>query len=158
MITLKLGVPAAILAGIAFYIAAPAHASNCGIDFQKAYEAGVKDGRADGASGLKEKARRHRPDFDKNSEKDQCYKEGYEIGYGNAAADANRSRPSDGYDSDVPTAGSNERAYYDDGCRKGTKDAKMSMSMAYQRHSDMYDTRFEPYFAKGYEACWRRHR
>lgn len=60
--------------------------------------------------------------------------------------------------SDVPTPGSNERAYYDDGCGKGTSDAKASMSMAYERHAEMYDTRFEPYFKQGYEACWKKFR
>jgi len=49
--------------------------------------------------------------------------------------------------------GSNEQAYYDDGCVAGTGDAKASMSMAYERH-DGYDSRFEPYFRQGYEACW----
>jgi len=58
----------------------------------------------------------------------------------------------------APTPGSNERAYYDDGCSEGTRDAKASMSMAYERHADMYDSRFEPYFAQGYEACWRHFR
>ena len=58
----------------------------------------------------------------------------------------------------VPTPGSNERAYYDDGCGKGTSDAKASMSMAYERHAEMYDSRFEPYFKQGYEVCWRKFR
>ena len=51
------------------------------------------------------------------------------------------------------TPGSNEQAYFDDGCVAGTRDAKASMSMAYERH-DGYDSRFEPYFRQGYEACW----
>ena len=33
----------------------------------------------------------------------------------------------------------------------------MGMSMAYQRHED-YDSRFEPYFARGYEAGWKANR
>ena len=82
--------PAVILAGIAFSFAAPAHASNCGMDFQKAYEAGVNDGRADGASGLKEKPKRHKPNLNMNSDKGHCYVEGYKIGYGNASADAKK--------------------------------------------------------------------
>lgn len=154
MRTSILGVLAAILAGMAFCFAAPTHASNCGIDHQKAYEAGVNDGRADGASGMKEKPKRHRPNLDKNSNKDQCYVEGYKIGYGNASADAKKESSDDG----APTPGSNERAYYDDGCKAGTSDAKLSMSMAYERHSDSYDRRFEPYFAQGYEACWKKNR
>ncbi len=58
----------------------------------------------------------------------------------------------------LPTPGSNERAYYDDGCRAGTTDAQSSMSMAYERHAEMYDSRFEPYFKQGYEACWLQYR
>jgi len=56
-----------------------------------------------------------------------------------------------------PTPGSNERAYYDDGCVAGTRDAQNSMSMAYDRHEG-YDSRFEPYFKQGYEACWLQNR
>ncbi len=55
------------------------------------------------------------------------------------------------------TPGSNEQAYFDDGCVAGTSDAKASMSMAYERH-DGYDSRFEPYFRQGYEACWAANR
>ena len=62
------------------------------------------------------------------------------------------SRPSSGL-----TPGSNEQAYYDDGCVAGTNDAMASMSMAYERH-DGYDSRFEPYFRQGYEACWAANR
>ena len=154
MRTSTLGILAAILAGMAFCFAAPAHASNCGMDHQKAYEAGVSDGRADGSGGLPQKPKRHKPDLDKNSDKGKCYLEGYGIGYANASADAKKAPSDDG----APTPGSNERAYYDDGCRAGTQDAKLSMSMAYERHSDSYDRRFEPYFAQGYEACWKKHR
>lgn len=56
------------------------------------------------------------------------------------------------------TPGSNEQAYYDDGCVAGTQDGKASMSSVYQRYSDQYDTRFEPYFRQGYEACWAANR
>jgi len=62
-----------------------------------------------------------------------------------------------GYTNPAPSSGlapgSNEQAYYDDGCVAGTNDAKARMSMTYQRH-DGYDSRFEPYFRQGYEACW----
>jgi hypothetical protein len=86
-------------------------------------------------------------------ERAECYLEGYNIGYGNAYADASRHS----YD-DAPEYGTNERAYYDDGCRDGTGDAQMGMSMMHDRHPDMYDSRFEPYFKQGYEACWRQYR
>lgn len=140
--------------GAAFLLATPALASNCGIDFQHAYETGVSDGRADGAHGMGKRHDRHRPHFERNSNRGKCYAEGYEIGYGNAAADAKKAPAHDG----APKAGSNERAYYDDGCLEGTRDAQASMSMAYERHAGMYDSRFEPFFAQGYEACWRHFR
>ena len=47
----------------------------------------------------------------------------------------------------------NECEYYKDGYRAGVQDGKMGMSMAYQRHEG-YDSRFEPYFARGYQAGW----
>lgn len=56
------------------------------------------------------------------------------------------------------TPGSNEQAYFDDGCVAGTRDAKASMSSVYQRYAGQYDTRFEPYFRQGYEACWAANR
>ena len=133
-------------------------AANCGIDFQHAYEKGVRDGRGDGSHLLEYNPMRHgRKVSRKWNERGDCYREGYNIGYQNAAADAQKrpSRPS--YDN-APTQGSNERAYYDDGCHEGTSDAQMSMSMAYVRHSDMCDSRFEPYFRQGYEHCWKMFR
>jgi hypothetical protein len=51
----------------------------------------------------------------------------------------------------------NECEYYKDGYRAGADDGKMGMSMAYERH-DGYDSRFEPYFARGYEAGWKANR
>jgi len=138
----------------AFGYAQPTLAANCGLDFQHAYEQGVEDGRVDGANGNMEDPTRHKPHLNKKNDRGSCYREGYKIGFANAAADA-RGKPAH---DDAPTEGSNERAYYDDGCHEGTRDAKASMSMAYERHSDMYDRRFEPYFAQGYEVCWKHHR
>jgi hypothetical protein len=51
----------------------------------------------------------------------------------------------------------NECEYYQDGYRAGAGDGKMGMSMAYERHEG-YDSRFEPYFARGYEAGWKANR
>ena len=143
-----------LIAGVLMVLAAPAMAANCGIDFQHAYESGVSDGRVDGAHGADARPERHRPHLKRDTERGACYVEGYQIGYGNAAADANRGLGHDG----APTEGSNERAYYDDGCREGTRDAQAGMSMAYERHAGMYDSRFEPFFAQGYEVCWRHYR
>lgn len=141
----------------AFWVmqAGDALAANCGTDFQHAYEKGVRDGRGDG-SHLREYDPMHhgRKVARKWNERGNCYREGYDVGYRNAAADA-RKKPSRPSHENAPTPGSNERAYYDDGCHEGTGDAHMSMSMAYERHSDMYDRRFEPFFRQGYEHCWK---
>ena len=53
--------------------------------------------------------------------------------------------------------GGNECEYYMDGYRAGAADGGMGMSMVYERH-DGYDSRFEPYFARGYEAGWMANR
>jgi len=135
-----------------------AQAANCGMDFQHAYEAGVNDGRADGSRLMEYDPMRHGRKVSMNwNERGGCYREGYDIGYQNAAADAQKMSSPPSYDN-APTPGSNERAYYDDGCHDGTSDAQMSMSMAYERHADMYDSRFEPYFRDGYENCWKMFR
>jgi hypothetical protein len=44
-----------------------------------------------------------------------------------------------------------------DGYRAGGDDGKMGMSMVDERHEG-YDSRFEPYFARGYEAGWKANR
>lgn len=54
--------------------------------------------------------------------------------------------------------GGNECEYFLDGYKAGKDDADMSMSRAYQRHGDAYDSRFEAYFARGYQAGWNDHR
>ena len=146
------------IASICAMSAMPAFAAECGVDFQHAYEAGVADGRADGARLEEPNILRHGFKYMfKGGDRANCYREGYDIGYQNAAADA-RKKPSRPSHDNAPTPGSNERAYYDDGCHLGTRDAKMSMSMAYERHADMYDLRFEPYFRDGYEHCWKMFR
>lgn len=136
---------------------APVMASSCGVEFQHAYEEGVRQGRVDGSHQLSNNPERHASHLfqhiDEGRRRAVCYLEGYNIGYDNAYADASRHSYND-----APEYGTNERDYYDDGCRDGTGDAQMGMSMAYERHSDMYDSRFEPYFRQGYEACWRQYR
>ena len=52
----------------------------------------------------------------------------------------------------------NECEYYKDGYRAGREDGSASMSMAYERHAESYDGRFESYFAQGYEAGWAKNR
>lgn len=48
----------------------------------------------------------------------------------------------------------NECEYYVDGYKAGKNDGELSMSRVYERYSDGYDSRFEPYFARGYDAGW----
>ncbi len=52
----------------------------------------------------------------------------------------------------------NECEYYKDGYKAGAKDGKASMSNFYGRHEDGYDSRFEPYFKRGYQAGWQDYR
>ena len=56
------------------------------------------------------------------------------------------------------TPGSNEQAYFDDGCAAGARDGRAGMSRAPERHSEQYDRRFEPFFRQGYRACWAANR
>ncbi len=135
-----------------------AAADNCATKNQHAYEQGVSDGRADGSHLLDFNPLRHgRKVALKWTDRGECYRQGYETGYQNASADARKKPSRPNYDG-APTPGSNEREYYNDGCHEGTSDAQASMSMAYERHSDMYDSRFEPYFRQGYEQCWQMFR
>ena len=52
----------------------------------------------------------------------------------------------------------NECAYYRDGYKAGKQDGKASMSRAYERHKNAYDSRFKKYFVKGYNAGWHDYR
>ena len=59
---------------------------------------------------------------------------------------------------DFVDIGLEEALEFDDGCRRGREDGRAGMSSYYGRYSDEYDSRFEPYFARGYEQCWRENR
>ncbi|MFM9047017.1 MAG: hypothetical protein ACKOOH_05085 [Cyanobium sp.] len=45
--------------------------------------------------------------------------------------------------------------YFKDGYKAGRQDRKANMSMAYERHSGDYDSRFEENYKQGYEAGWQ---
>lgn len=45
--------------------------------------------------------------------------------------------------------------YYKDGYKAGRQDRKANMSMAYERHSGAYDSRFEANYQAGYEDGWK---
>jgi hypothetical protein len=42
--------------------------------------------------------------------------------------------------------------YYKDGYKLGVEDRRANLSDSYERHSDKYDSRFEPPFRSGFEA------
>jgi hypothetical protein len=75
-------------------------------------------------------------------------------GCATATGSAGGAQASDACPADIK---GNECEYYQDGYRAGADDGKMGMSMAYERHEG-YDSRFEPYFARGYEAGWKANR
>lgn len=54
--------------------------------------------------------------------------------------------------------GSNEYEYYQDGYHAGLDDGNANMSMACERHSDMYDSRFKEAFCAGHAAGWEKAR
>ncbi|MFZ9394860.1 MAG: hypothetical protein ACO25F_02215 [Erythrobacter sp.] len=95
-----------------------------------------------------------------NYDRSEQYASGYQAGVDEREANLRNHNRRGGYApaSRAPTPGSNERAYYDDGCEAGKRDAQASMSMYYGRHPDGYDRRFEPYFKSGYEECWAKFR
>lgn len=69
---------------------------------------------------------------------------------GEKSAQSNNQCPSD--------LKGNECAYYQDGYKAGAEDGKAGQSMAHERHSDAYDSRFEASFTRGYEAGWKANR
>ena len=136
------------------------HAIDCA-DHAEAYETGAAAGREDGARGKPQDPSRHQKNDGKHKNRYACYEKCYGVGYTNAAADARKQSSrhhSRDEEDNIPRAGSNEREYFDDGCRRGRDDGRAGMSSYYGRYSDDYDSRFEPYFARGYEQCWRENR
>jgi hypothetical protein len=51
---------------------------------------------------------------------------------------------------------SNKCAYFQDGFKAGKEDRGANMSMAHERHSDAYDSRFEEAYSVGYEEGWKK--
>jgi hypothetical protein len=49
----------------------------------------------------------------------------------------------------------NECVYFKEGYATGQDDAKASLTNAYQRHEDSYDSRFESAYSQGYEQGWK---
>jgi hypothetical protein len=157
---------ATLVSAFLFALAGASHvyALDCA-DHAEDYEAGVEAGRSDAEREKSQNPSRHRESDGKHKNRYACYEKGYGVGYSNAAADARREHSGrhsrdDRYsdEDDIPRAGSNEREYFDDGCRRGREDGRAGMSSYYGRYSEEYDSRFEPYFARGYEKCWRENR
>lgn len=155
-------VAAAIVFVSASLVAAPAEAGGkCkGYDLKSAYKLGKKIGYNDAMHGYGADPTRHGDVYDAGKVGD-CFTDGYGTGY-QAAVDAGKfdgGRGSHEAEQQMTNSpNSNEQAYYNDGCMAGKEDAQAGQSMAYERHSDMYDSRFEPYFAKGYSYCWSKYR
>ena len=138
------------LATVSFAIA-PASADSCKTKkLKNIYEMGKQYGAEDAKAGLGLDPTKHGDVYDGTAEGD-CFTSGYSKGYQKAANAANNSSST----SDYP-AGSNEEAYYKDGCAAGKTDRKNNQSMAYERHSGDYDSRFEAAFAAGYNHCWMK--
>jgi hypothetical protein len=162
MISIKNGVlGATLLASVPLLLlATPATARDCsGDDVYKIYEQATSKGHQDAQDHEDSRAHHHYRHMHLSSDQKSCYKEGYENGYANESADMRKGDDDrDDDNGDKPRHGTNERAYYDDGCKAGKSDAKDNMSNAYQRHGDDYDSRFEPYFKQGFEHCWSKYR
>ena len=91
--------------------------------------------------------------YDRSGNATKAYEDGWNACRGNGAPYNAPSSVGCPYD-----LKGNECAYYQDGYRAGGEDARMGMSMAYERHSGAYDSRFEHYYSRGYEAGWRGNR
>ncbi len=152
-----------MIIGVSFLLmTSVSQASDCAWKFQHAYDKGTKHGQIDGAHKKSHDPSRHNHNLwkkiengsDKEQSRNQCYAEGYSDAYDHAHKKAEKPHSDKG----APKAGTNERAYYDDGCYAGTGDAQAGMSRYYGRHSDGYDSRFEPYFRAGYKKCWGQYR
>lgn len=93
-----------------------------------------------------------------NYNRSDAYSHGYERGVDERQANLRHHQRRGGYSENCPAdLRGNECEYYKDGYRAGASDGSAGMSMAYERH-DGYDSRFEPYFARGYSDGWRRYR
>lgn len=90
-----------------------------------------------------------------NYNRDNAYSHGYEKGVDEREANLSHHQRRGGYAQNCPSdLRGNECDYYKDGYKAGAQDGSSGMSMAYERH-DGYDSRFEPYFARGYTDGWR---
>ena len=90
-----------------------------------------------------------------NYNRDDAYAHGYEKGVDEREANLSHHQRRGGYAQNCPSdLRGNECDYYKDGYKAGAQDGSAGMSMAYERH-DGYDSRFEPYFARGYTDGWR---
>ena len=117
------------------------------------FQDGYKQGKQDRKANMSMAYQRHAGMYDSRFE--EAFSVGYEAGwkgetYGSSATQASASLPK------CPdTWTGNKCEYFRDGYKQGQQDRKANMSMAYQRHSGMYDSRFEEAFSVGYEAGWK---
>ncbi len=90
-----------------------------------------------------------------NYDRSDAYSHGYEKGVDERQGNLRHHQRRGGYAHNCPSdLRGNECEYYKDGYKAGARDGSQGMSMMYERHEG-YDSRFEPYFARGYAAGWR---
>lgn len=113
--------------------------------YQDGYKAGSKDKKA----GKSNDFSRHSDSYDSRFLSN--YQAGYETGWDSTTAAGNSS-----VQVKCPDTWTGAKCdYFRDGYKQGKVDRGANMSMAYQRHSGLYDSRFEEAFSVGYEAGWK---
>ncbi|MCP9809725.1 hypothetical protein KBY58_09800 [Cyanobium sp. HWJ4-Hawea] len=113
------------------------------------YRDGYKAGSKDKKAGKSNEFSRHSDSYDSRFRSN--YQAGYETGWD--------ATPAGGYSSGkvkCPDTWTGAKCdYFRDGYKQGKVDRGANLSMAYQRHSGLYDSRFEEAFSVGYEAGWQ---
>lgn len=123
------------------------------------YEDGYRAGRRDARNNQSMAYQRHAGDYDSRFE--QYFARGYREGWSDQHANVDMKASPKADDSPCrPPSGlePNAKAYFRDGCHAGRQDGRAHMSMAYQRHTGVYDSRFESAYRQGYETGWRQTR
>lgn len=113
----------------------PYGADNNMSDEKRAYDRGYHYGADDFKTRLRRTYARHKGQYSLQWE--EAFIEGYYDGYDAARPETNVMR-------------SEEKSSYDDAYRLGQKDYRESREPNYARYTDRVDSRFEPFFRRGY--------
>ncbi len=103
------------------------------------YNLGKQQGKTDKKNGVPSNYACHKKDYDSRFE--EFFKKGYADGYGVSNAGSNAGGGA---------MDANQQGYYDDGKNRGEFDRKTGKTLDHTRYPNDYDSRFEPYFKKGY--------